>query len=69
MIPVLVRFDAKHSDLVSVALMDADENTLKEFDSGESIGIFGGDYTTLVIENETGRILDWEPIELVSDDN
>ena len=58
-----VEFEAKHSDLVLIICVD--ENDQEHFfDGGVSIGIFGGDYTSLRINNETGQIIGWEPIVL-----
>ena len=57
---------AKCSDLFSCTFFDENNKVLAE--SGEysyvpeNIGIGGGDYVELVIDTETGQILDWKPL-------
>ena len=57
---------AKCSDLFQCTFTDENDKVLAE--SGEysyvpeGIGIGGGDYVDLVIDTETGRIIDWKPL-------
>lgn len=53
----------KHNDLTSFEVFTKDK-TLYEKDSDylPEVAVFGGDDTTLQIDNMTGKIIDWKPI-------
>ena len=55
----------KHDDRASIISIDADGNEIQRIDGDylPYVGIFGGDDTILKIDNETGKIIGWVPIE------
>jgi hypothetical protein len=54
----------KHSDMLDMQIEDEDGNLILEHQGyGPNIGsLSGGDYLSLVIDNDTGKIIDWKPI-------
>jgi hypothetical protein len=54
----------KHDDRTSFEVVDPNFKTLFEQDSHylPDLAVFGGDDTTLRIDNETGTIIGWKPI-------
>ena len=63
--PVYVTISMKHSDMAELYLKGENQRTLKEYIDGmPHLGILGGDYTKLTIENATGKIIGWKPIEV-----
>jgi hypothetical protein len=66
-----VHISVKHSDMCYVAVDDDDGNEIFEHDGyAPRIGCMaGGDYTTFIIDNETGQIQGWKPITKEELDN
>ena len=54
----------KHDDRASFTILDENGNEVFEQNSDylPYLGIFGGDDTSLKIDNETGKIIGWVPI-------
>jgi len=64
---VTVRLYMKHNDCASVEIVDNTGKTLYQRDGYmpyELNDSLGGDDTELLIENETGRIIGWQPCNL-----
>lgn len=53
----------KHDDTASLIIdNEKDEEIFDHQGYMPEVGVFGGDQTELVIDNETGKIIDWKPI-------
>lgn len=52
----------KHDDRVSMIINENDVDVYESCDYLPYVGCLGGDHTELVIDNETGKILNWKPI-------
>ena len=64
--PKIVNIYLKHDDRVSMSLMDDLGDVIEEMDSDYLPyvnDIIGGDETSLEIDNETGQIIGWTPIQ------
>ncbi len=67
--PLYVTINMKHSDMAELHLKGENQEVLAEYEDGmPNLGILGGDYTKLTIENATGKIIGWKPIELEDGD-
>lgn len=61
-----VKISLKHDDRASLQLINEFGEKLAEVDDGmPNVGVLGGDYTDLVIDNNTGKIIGWVPITMV----
>lgn len=62
--PVFVKLFLKHDDRTYIGLLDLGLKPIEEQESGylPYVGILGGDDTDLLIDNETGRIVGWQPL-------
>lgn len=60
-----VKLSLKHDDRASMQLINALGDVLADVHDGvPSVGILGGDYTDLVIDNASGKIIGWTPITM-----
>lgn len=57
-----ISISCKHSDCASMTIMEGEKTILEHDGYMPNVGIFGGDYTELEIDNQTGLILNWKPI-------
>jgi hypothetical protein len=68
--PKFVKIAVKHDDRATIHLLDSDKQKIDEHDGGMPyVGIFGGDYTKLLIDNASGLIIGWKPIERLKSDH
>lgn len=55
----------KHNDCASITISDGDKNIVEHDGYMPYLNSFiGGDDTQLTIDNETGKIIGWEPISM-----
>lgn len=60
-----IKLSVKHDDRADMDLLGINGQLVAEHRDGmPSIGIFGGDYTNITIDNATGKIDGWKPITL-----
>lgn len=61
---MLITISAKCSDRCHVTITDSNGKVTCEHDGyvPNELGLGGGDYIKFTIDNETGRIVGWEPV-------
>jgi hypothetical protein len=60
---MIVYLDLKHSDLAMITISNERGDTVFDKDGSlPRLGILGGDYTRLRIDNNTGQIIGWKTI-------
>ncbi len=61
-----IKISMKHDDRCNMTIEDEYTVRLDSTETGNGympyLGVFGGDYTELEIDNATGKILNWKPI-------
>lgn len=58
-----IMINAKHDDRAGATFFGEGGAQLYAYDVGMPyVGILGGDYTRITIDNETGTIIGWRPV-------
>lgn len=60
----VVSVSFKHNDAAQIEVLQRGKTLFEHDGYMPYVGVFGGDYTELKIDNETGRILDWVPLKI-----
>ena len=63
---MIIHFGGKVSDMFYMSVDDKDGNELIEHDGyvPSGLGLGGGDYIELAIDNDTGHIVGWKTLDL-----
>ena len=62
-----IKLYLKHDDRVDFVFVNENSQTITKDHDGympKVNNLLGGDYTRFVIDNETGKILNWKPVTL-----
>ena len=55
----IVYISMKHNDMANIQMDDVEHDGYMPYS-----GIFGGDYTSFEVDNETGKIIGWVPLRI-----
>ena len=68
-VPKYYRIQVKHSDCGHYELLDTNHNIIEEVEGyAPDTAIGSGDYTELMVDNDTGIIVGWVPIKTLKDE-